>query len=239
MPVFSSKYIEQVAPLAQQIIKNALSKAVESYQNGTPLQIQRLYYGITGDIIMQICFDKQLHLIESFEEEHPFLRSMQTFSEAFFLTQHFPILTNIVARLPDSLTNMWMPGYTQFRRQCAKWIDDVKERHKTGSFCAEDGRQTLFDLLLRPSGAEDPSDLPPLSPQTLVDEAYAFCLAGTHTTSISLSLGTYYLLRDPLPRQKLVDELKDVPRNDEGLMEYRDVYNLPYLVSSPFASASL
>ncbi len=68
-----------------------------------------------------------------------------------------------------------------------------------------------------------------------MDEAYAFCFAGTHTTSISLSLGTYYLLRDPHRLQKLLDELRYVPRNSEGLMEYRDVYNLPYLASIHFS----
>ncbi|KAL8794607.1 MAG: hypothetical protein Q9195_002803 [Heterodermia aff. obscurata] len=228
-PIFSPKYLELVAPLTLQIIKNALSKAVESHHNGTPLQIQRLFNGIAGDIIMQTCFDKQLHLIESTEEDHPFLHTLHNFSENFFLTQHFPILTNVAAHLPSSLANGLVPGYIQFRRHCAKWIEDVKGRHKNGLFWAEDGRKTLLDLLLRPSAAEESSDLPPFTPNALIDEAYAFCLAGTYTTSISLSLGTYYLLRDPLRRQKLVDELENVPRNVDGLMEYRDVYNLPYL----------
>ena len=238
-PIFSSKYTELVAPIALDIVKNALSKAVKSHHNGTPLHIERLYYGISGDIIMQIYFGTQLHLIDSTEEDHPFLRSMHDFTELFFLTQHFPILITVAEHLPIGLSNILLPGYSQFRRQCAKWIEDVKERHKKGSFCADDGRKTLFDLLLHPSGAQDPSDLPPLTPDILIDEAYVFCLAGTHTTSVSLSLGTYYLLRDPLRRQKLLDELKNVPRNVEGLMEYRDVYNLPYLVGSLPTSESL
>ena len=232
-PIFSPKYIELVAPLALQIIKNALSKAVESHQNSTPLHIQRLYMGITGDVIMQVCFDNQLHLIESTEEDHPVVRGMYFFEDGFFLTQHFPILINAMEYLPTGVANMLLPGYTHFRKQCAQWIEDVRERHHNGALYAKDGRKILFDLLLRPSESEDPSDLPPLTSQVLIDEANAFCLAGTLTTSVSLSLGTYFLLRDPLRRQKLLDELKDVPRNVEGLMEYRDVSKLPYLVSHP------
>ncbi len=115
-PMFSPKYLEKVAPLALQVVKNALGKAVESYHNSTSLNIQRLYTGITVDIIMQICFDKQLHLIDSTEEEPAFLRTLRTFSEGFFLTKHFPVLTNIAAHLPNKLANILVPGYAQFRR---------------------------------------------------------------------------------------------------------------------------
>ncbi|KAL9599821.1 MAG: hypothetical protein Q9219_003607 [cf. Caloplaca sp. 3 TL-2023] len=228
-PMFASNHLEKVAPLALQVIKKALGKAVESHRNGEVLHIQRLYTGITIDIIMQICFDKQLHLIDSTEEEPPFLRTLRHFSEGFFLTKHLPFLTVIAARLPNGMANILVPGYAQFRRQCAAWIEEVKERHKSGKFCTEDGRKTLFDRLLCPSEAEDPSDLPPLTPEILIDEAYAFCFAGTHTLSIALSLGTYYLLGEPVRCRKLVEELKKVPRNADGLLEYHDVCGLPYL----------
>ena len=231
-PLFSPKYLELSAPLALQIVKNGLGKAVESHHSRTPLQIQRLYAGMTADIIMQICFDKQLQLYQSTKEEPLFLGTLRALTERFFLTKHFPILSS-VTYLPDGLGNILMPGYIQFRRDCAGWIEDVKERHKNGSFCANDGRKTLFDILLHPSKAENPSDLPPLTTKVLIDEAYAFCFAGTHTTSLSLSIGTYHLLRDPHRCQKLLDELKSVPRNGEGLMEYRDLYSLPYLVGHP------
>lgn len=64
----------------------------------------------------------------------------------------------------------------------------------------------------------------------MVDEVNSFCFAGTHTTSFSLTLATYYLIANPSKLQKLLEELKPVPKNAEDLYEYRSISNLPYLV---------
>lgn len=96
-----------------------------------------------------------------------------------------------------------------------------------GAEKAEDGRNTVIDLLLWP---EDNG--PPLTHQAVEDEMYSFAFAGTHTTSHTMSMGTYYLLRHPNKLAKLREELNSVPRNEIGLLEYKDVRDLPYLVSN-------
>jgi cytochrome P450 len=87
------------------------------------------------------------------------------------------------------------------------------------------GRKTILDLLLQPDDG-----YAPLSKESLVDEVNSFCFAGTHTTSFSLTLATYYLLKNPSKLEKLKEELKTVKRNSEGLLEYCDINYLPYLV---------
>lgn len=57
------------------------------------------------------------------------------------------------------------------------------------------------------------------------------CFAGTDTTGFALSLGTYHLLSNPSKLNILREELDAVPVNANGMLEYRDVRNLPYLVS--------
>ncbi|KAI8183253.1 Cytochrome P450 monooxygenase BOT1, partial [Colletotrichum sp. SAR 10_75] len=93
------------------------------------------------------------------------------------------------------------------------------------SIAASDGRPTYFDLLLR-SNAKMPNGL---NREALVDEAFVLCFAGTDTTGIGLSLGTYYLLKNSEKLNKMLDELKTVKTNAEGLFEYRELCNLPYL----------
>lgn len=90
---------------------------------------------------------------------------------------------------------------------------------------ADDGRSTVIDLLLWP---EDNG--PPLTHQAVEDETYSFAFAGTHTTSHTMSVGTYHLLRNPEKLERLIKELEVVPRNENGLLEYRKVRDLPYLV---------
>lgn len=45
--LFSAKSIEQLSPIVLSVVRHALSKAIEAHEKGTPLDIQRLYTGVT------------------------------------------------------------------------------------------------------------------------------------------------------------------------------------------------
>ena len=111
-------------------------------------------------------------------------------------------------------------------QKVSEWIEEVEKNHEQGINSAQDGRKTILDLLLQPEDGYSA-----LSKESVVDETYSFCFAGTHTTSFTISLATYYLLRNPIKLEKLLKELQTVKKNPKGLLEYRDVYKLPYLVS--------
>jgi hypothetical protein len=68
------------------------------------------------DTIMRVMFDKQLRLVDSEEEEPPFLSTLRTFSANFFLTKHFPILATIAVNIPVAWSERLLPGYAQFRK---------------------------------------------------------------------------------------------------------------------------
>ncbi len=105
------------------------------------------------------------------------------------------------------------------------WINERANEHDMGVVKADDGRSTVIDLLLRPDDGG-----PPLTHQAVEDETYSFAFAGTHTTSHTMSMGTYYLLREPDKLERLRKELESIPRNDNGLLEHKQVRDLPYLV---------
>ncbi|KAL8867965.1 MAG: hypothetical protein Q9174_005310, partial [Haloplaca sp. 1 TL-2023] len=230
--LFSAKNIEELAPIVNDVIHRALAQAVAAHEKSKPLDIQRLYTGVTIDTIMRVLCDKQLYLIEAEEEEPPFLATLRIFSENFFVLKHFPLLTYLSSKMPQSWAERLIPGDHQFRKasipQVTKWIEETASLHEKGVYGAENGRKTILDLLLQPE-----EGFPPLSKASVVDETYSFCFAGTHTTSFTISLATFYLLRHPEKLAKLRQELKTVEdkRNSEGLLEYRDVYKLPYLTA--------
>ncbi|KAI9035562.1 cytochrome P450 [Aspergillus affinis] len=224
--LFSAKSIDELGPIVLNIIRRALARAKSAHQNQIPLDIQRLYTGVTVDTIMRVLCDEQLYMIEAEEEEPPFFAVLRTFSANFFLMKHFPMLAALSASMPSWLSNWLLPGDAQFRKKVTQWIEERENKHKKGVRTAEDGRKTILDLLLQPDGGEHP-----LSKASVVDETYSFCFAGTHTTSLTISMATYYLLRDPQKLQKLLDELKDVKRTFDGLIEHRDACKLPYLTA--------
>lgn len=222
--LFSAKSMEKLSHLVLNVVKNALRKAGEHHDDNKVLDIQRLYTGITIDTIMQVLCDRTLNFIDAEEEEPPFLATLRTFSENFFVLKHFPILLWAGLALPKSVAKRLIPGEFEFRASINGWISDRAAEHELGVEKAQDGRKTVIDLLLRPEDGGAP-----LAAQAIEDETYSFAFAGTHTTSHTMSMGTYYLLSNPSKLQKLREELRTVPKNGDGLYEYKAVRQLPYL----------
>lgn len=104
----------------------------------------------------------------------------------------------------------------------------MRDRHQSGNFTDESGRRTVFDAIL---AAE-----PHRTTKGLVDEAFSLVIGGTETTVTTITYAVWCILRNPEVEQKMLEELSNVPTNNEGLMEYRDLANLPYLVGKSFRS---
>lgn len=116
-------------------------------------------------------------------------------------------------------------------KQCAEWVNEIRERRQNG-ICSDDtGRETVFDAILE---AE-----PHRTTKGLVDEAFTLVIGGTETTVTTITYGVWCILKNPGVEKKMVDELSTVETNREGLMEYKDLVNLPYLVSELLTLHSL
>ncbi|KAL0940514.1 elymoclavine monooxygenase [Colletotrichum truncatum] len=225
--LFSPKQMDQLAPVVLDVVKRGMARAQRSFERGEPLSMQPLWQSVTVDTIMPVLFDRHMNLVDSDEEIPPFLDIMHKFAENFLITKHFPFLIHLAMSIPMSIAQKVLPGYAQFRQQCAEWIQEIEDKQINGNDTAADGRSTYFDLLL---STRNTKMYHKLSRDALVDEALALCFAGTDTTSFALTFGTYYLLRNEDKLAKMLEELKNVPTNAEGLYEYRDVCKLPYLV---------
>ncbi|KAF4850947.1 Cytochrome P450 monooxygenase BOT1 [Colletotrichum siamense] len=223
--LFSTRQMDQLAPSILDVVRRAMNRAQRSCDRGAPLNTQALWSSVTVDTIMSVLFDRQMNFVDSDEEMPPFLDAMTKFADNFLLTKHFPLMNRLAVGLPMSIAGMIIPGFAAFRKQCSEWIGEIEDKQAKGLTTASDGRPTYFDLLLR-SNAKMPNGL---NREALVDEAFVLCFAGTDTTGIGLSLGTYYLLKNPEKLNKMLDELKTMKTNAEGLFEYRELCNLPYL----------
>ncbi|OHE93162.1 hypothetical protein CORC01_11574 [Colletotrichum orchidophilum] len=226
--LFSTKHVEQLAPVVLDVVQRAIAKAQRAYENDKPLDTQKFYQCITVDTIMPVLFDRQLNFVDSDEEEPPFLGMLAKFVQKFFLTKHFPIISHVAMSLPLSVAKIILPDYVHFREQCTKWIKEDEEKQRNGKMAATDGRNTYFRLLL---DSENTKVSHKLSQDALVDEALSVCFAGTDTNSLALSFGTYFLLKNPDKLQKMLEELKDAPTNNHGLYEYHTLCKLPYLTA--------
>lgn len=108
-------------------------------------------------------------------------------------------------------------------QECALWVNEVREGHQRGNFSDDSGRKTVFGAIL---AAE-----PHRSTKGLVDEAFSLVIGGTETTVTTSTYAVWCILRNPQVEKKMLEELSAVQTNNEGLMEHRDLANLPYHVS--------
>ena len=84
----------------------------------------------------------------------------------------------------------------------------------------------MFDIALNPDAHKG---RPTLTVDQLSADTLVLLLAGTDTTSLTLTMATYRVLRDPNILRKLQAELREaMPRKDTQL-EYAELEKLPYL----------
>ncbi|KAJ8133076.1 hypothetical protein O1611_g549 [Lasiodiplodia mahajangana] len=171
--LFSPKDMEGLSYRVEGIVKKGLEKLRLSYENKIPVDMNRIFRGITTDTLMRLMFDKTFGLIDSVEEEPDFVKTMRTFQDSFSWVKQFPVLNLVSVVLPQSWVNTIFPGFVQFR-------------------------------------------------------AVSFVI-GTDTTSYALSMGAYHLISNPSKLEKLRRELETVPTNADGVLEHKDIRNLPYL----------
>ena len=113
-------------------------------------------------------------------------------------------------------------------KDCRYWIQKIIDRREKGIYTDDNDRAVMFDLLLE---SNDQKGFQRLSMEQLIDEALIFVSAGTDTTAYALSCATFYILHTPGVMSKLREELLRVPIREEGRFMWRDVQNLPYMVS--------
>lgn len=84
---------------------------------------------------------------------------------------------------------------------------------------------TVFDSLLDP-----PNGSPVPEYKSLVAESMILVVAGTETTAMALCFATYYILKHPSVKKRLLEELATVTVAEDGTVALNVVDKLPYLV---------
>ncbi|KUJ06618.1 cytochrome P450 [Mollisia scopiformis] len=225
-PMFSKRYIYTLSPLMAEKLEMAIRVMEERCQSRKPVDIQTLYRCITMEMISKALFGKSQDLLLSGDEEPSILAQLTLFVNDSGLIKHFPIVKHITKILPTVLGRTVLKGLAKFRAEARRWVQVVRQRRAQGLKYGENGHPTLFDILLE-SNVEKGYVVPPA--EALIDQAFFFLMAGTDTTSYSLSCATYYVLSHDEVHKGLVEELVAAPRDQYGRFEYKVLAGLPYL----------
>ncbi|KAK5295620.1 hypothetical protein LTR99_009209 [Exophiala xenobiotica] len=189
------------------------------------------YYAF--DVIGELTYSKRIGFIEKGGDVDNIIKDLQWLLNYAAVVGQLPILDSIFLKNPLRLTaskynllNANSPVVTFARARIATRPDVAEGREKIAN--SADGKPGRRDFLSRfyEAHRKDPEFM---THDRVLALTVANMFAGSDTTAITLRAIFYNLLRNPYDMQKLMEELREVPISEEGLMTWNDVRDLPYL----------
>jgi hypothetical protein len=74
------------------------------------------------DIIMKLCFGRDMNCTKGTKETAALVESMITLSRSFSLIKHFPILGTTLQSFPNAILGRIIPGFVEFRKVSWLWV---------------------------------------------------------------------------------------------------------------------
>jgi len=215
---FSDKALKEQQPLLDSYVNQLVSnirRALDEDPNHE-FDAVKLYNFTTFDIMADLTFGESLGMLRT-SNYTDWVRNI------FDSTRILAIST--IWREYGWLNRLYKLLEPPFMRKAteahfAHSADRVKRRLEQGD--RADGRKDIWTLVLsQPEGKG-------LTPEKMYSNASIFMLAGTETTATLLSGLTYYLVKSPDKMDKLVREIRDAIRGDDGFTLER-LQRLKYL----------
>ncbi|KAK2044830.1 trichodiene oxygenase [Colletotrichum somersetense] len=185
------------------------------------------YSCFTSDVVSEYCFGESFGFLDRETWTPNFREAVYSQLNHIFLFRFFPWLKAIL--LVGPMFKNYLPRDTALLIDTVdnvipRHVEQARERKRSG---AGDGKTTnvfaeLFD-----------SDLPPEEKTTkrLTAEGLVTMIAGTETTSFTLTVITFYLLTKPHVLERLTRELLTVVTDPEHLPSWPTLEALPYFTA--------
>ncbi|KAK2002195.1 trichodiene oxygenase [Colletotrichum falcatum] len=211
----------KVHALAQRLCDKLLAGAGEP---GKVVPLTDAYSCFTSDVVSEYCFGESFGFLDRDSWTPNFREAVYGQLNHIFIFRFFPWLKAIL--LVGPMFKDYLPRDTALLIDTVdtiipRHVEQARERKRLG---AGHGKNTnvfaeLFD-----------SDLPPEEKTTkrLTAEGLVTMIAGTETTSFTLTVITFYLLTKPDVLERLTRELRTVVADPERLPSWPTLEALPY-----------
>ncbi|KIW16058.1 hypothetical protein PV08_06109 [Exophiala spinifera] len=207
---------------------NHLVRTMDSF-GAAPFDLKELIGYYTYDLMGELIFNAEFGTMETQDpkglppiNEHIFLGCIYG-----MLPSLLPYSMRLAPRVPLPWLQHLLAGRKKLRDQTATHVAVELAKDKT---------EVRHNILSRLTQATDPETGEGLTEAEISSEAFAFLVAGAHTTSGTLTLLLYHLLHNPTAAKKLTEELNSPlflqspdPRNDQSSPSYSGLeMQLPY-----------
>lgn len=219
--LFSQQFSNSSILSKESIIRAKINMAVQKFARGAHVNgiadIMKWWTLLATDVIAELSFGESFGLLEQ-EQKTRYIHDLETAMMVTGIRSEFKPLFNILQYLPVRKVQ----DILQTRSHINSYWAVVIERLKQHIQKSLDASNSLFARFLDPSRHQTE-----LTDFQFAQEAANLIVAGSDTTSISLTYLTYALLRpcNKHVRAKLMDEISSVPIDAPA----KDILMLPYL----------
>ncbi|KAF5870711.1 putative cytochrome p450 protein [Botrytis fragariae] len=202
---FSKESIRRIEPRMKLQIEKLFARLREFQETGEPINCLPMFGAFTNDLISEYAFGFNPNWLGAPNFNAAFYHMMDGFHNFGPLAVQFSWFIPMINAIPKALRQSMNPGGNKFVEFKQELLSNIDKANRAKAASLQEGKEvkTLFDEITA-------SKIPEIEKQRsrLLDEARNILIAGTETTSLTLSALTFYLLSNPKILVRLRDELK-------------------------------
>lgn len=224
-PFFSKRNIIAREPEIKKTLSHFFRRLRECHEKDEVVRMDVAAMALTMDIICKFAFGVEFGHLDHPDFNVAWKNAFLGALAAISTLAMFPWLQTVMRILPKSLAkrlNPRMVPMMQWEAAVAELVDDFMAANAAGKRRDNTIFQTILDSNL-PANEKDVD--------RLQQEARLVVGAGSETTARALSVNSFFLFRDPVRLQKVRDEIRTLPRDEDGFYKLMDLEKLPYFVS--------
>ena len=227
---FSKRSIYQVESLILDKVENLAKRFEAAIETKEVIRLDAAYMALTMDVITHYAYGHSYNYLAEDDFKLSWKEAVIGGSANGAFLRQFPWTLPIMQAVPLPVLRVLNPPAGQlvgWQREVRGEVDTIIKANREG----KKTKATIFQALLD-------SDLPEeeKSADHLQDEGQTLVGAGSETTAKSLSIITFYLLKDKTKLQRVRDEIHTVMPDATSLPSLKALEKLPYLVSVGFPS---
>jgi cytochrome P450 len=238
-PLFSKRSVQALDGLVVNTTKKLLDRFAGELEKKGPkagiVNLNNAYAGFTMDIISEYCFGESMKSLDNDEYAKDWLEVMHGGIQIVPFARQFPTVFNFMLDLPPRIVAILDSGVAKLNAYNFSMLGRIERimKHEDEQGEVKNLKRTIFHDIRDDIGGKLPAK--EKEPLRLMADASVILGAGTETTSRTMAVATYYLIKNPEVGEKLRQELKTAMPTIDHQVPLPQLEALPYLVRSlPF-----
>ncbi|KAF9023814.1 benzoate para-hydroxylase [Hymenopellis radicata] len=229
---FSAKSLSQFTDYMHIILRTFVSKVDAICEAGDYVDALLWFNYLAFDVLSDLAFGEAIGMVKNGNDvvsiQHP--DGSVAREHAITLVDEREHLAAVLGLHPwfKSLSRFMPDPFFIRGRHCSQGLESLARRRVTQRLKSRTDRNDILSKIIA-ARTDNPEDLTPRQVTQLVAEAVTLLIAGSDTTSNSMTAILHLIITHPRVHHKLLSILEEVYNGDSAVITYDHVKDMPYL----------